>query len=86
MSRDWERIKEGIAELSPDTILWDGFDEALVGLEETTAKAVYDVGKMVKILIERDDMTEEEALDYLNYNVFNAYVGKMTPIHICTFL
>jgi len=27
-------------------------------------------------------MEEEEALEYLEFNVFGAYVGEYTPIHI----
>jgi hypothetical protein len=36
---------------------------------------------MVEILME-DDMTEEDAIEYLDYNVIGAYVGELTPIYI----
>ena len=85
MDNNWEAVKQAIQELSPESILWDGFDEALVGLQEESEKAVYDTQKMVSILRNRDDMTEEEALEYLSFNVFTAYVGERTPIHIRIF-
>jgi hypothetical protein len=30
-------------------------------------------------------MSEEEAIDHLEYNTFNAYVGKKTPLWIDDF-
>jgi hypothetical protein len=32
-----------------------------------------------------DDIPEEEAVDFLEYNTFNAYVGDKTPIWVDTF-
>ena len=29
---------------------------------------------------ERDKMTEEEAIDWAEYNIFNAYIGDSTPV------
>jgi hypothetical protein len=36
---------------------------------------------MVDLLVETDNMTSEEAWEYLEYNVFNTYVGEGTPIY-----
>jgi len=74
-----------IAAISPDTQLWDGFDDALIGYEVTTEKAVYDENKMISVLVERDGMTTEEAIDYLSYNVLYKHIGVRTPIHIRLF-
>jgi uncharacterized protein (DUF1810 family) len=35
---------------------------------------------MVKILVARDDMSVEEAHEYLQFNVIGAYIGEYTPI------
>jgi hypothetical protein len=59
----------------------DDFDEAVVGIEVRSGKLVYNIDKMVEILME-DDMTEEDAIEYLDYNVIGAYVGELTPIYI----
>jgi hypothetical protein len=36
---------------------------------------------MIDILMFRDNMTVEDAIEYLEYNVFGAYVGEGTPIY-----
>ena len=72
---------DNIADLNPEAILWDGFDDAVIGYHGD-GKAVYDEGKMINILVERDKMTYEDALEYLHFNVFHAYVGEYTPLHI----
>ena len=71
--------REHIADINPDAILWDGFDEALIGITDC-GKAVYDVHKMELILSR--DMTFEEASEYVSYNILEAYVGEFTPIHV----
>ncbi len=74
-----------IAAISPDTPLWDGFDDAIIGYDTVTEKAVYDENKMISVLVERDGMTTEEAIDYLSYNVLYTHIGVRTPIHIRLF-
>ncbi len=60
----------------------DGFDDAVIGIEQTMYRLVYDIDKMVKILIERDGMTDEEAFEFLDFNVIGAYMGEKTPLYI----
>jgi hypothetical protein len=65
---------------------WDGFDVAIIGTAsiwnggERVEVLVYDIFVMVQQLIVRDGMTEEEALEYIEFNIENAYIGKDTPI------
>ena len=56
----------------------DGFDEAIIGIDESSMRLIYSVSKCIEILSR--DMDEEEALDYFYYNVHGAYVGEQTPI------
>ena len=65
-----------------EALLADGFDEALIGCTTPNCRAVYDAKKMVNILIERDGMSREDALEYLEFNTFCAYVGEMTPVYV----
>ena len=60
----------------------DGFDRAIIGVEVLSGKVVYDCGIMVEILTKDDEMTEEEAIEYIDYNVVNAFVGDNTPIFV----
>lgn len=67
-----------------DVTVADGFDEALVGIatQHTTHLAVYDREKCIKLLIQRDKMTREDAEEYFSYNVEGAFVGKGTPVFL----
>ena len=65
---------------------WDGFDSAILGTasiwngNERVEVLVYSQYLMVNQLIVRDGMTEEEAIEYIDFNIENAYIGKDTPI------
>lgn len=63
----------------------DGFDAAVIGLEEKSGKLIYSARKIIQILIE-EGMSEEDALDHYYYNVEGAYVGDLTPIYCFDFL
>ena len=42
----------------------------------------YDVQTILKIMIERDEMTYEEAVEYFEFNILGAWAGDNTPIFI----
>jgi hypothetical protein len=56
----------------------DGFDEAIIGIDESTMRLIYSVSRWIEILMR--DMTEDDAIEYFEYNVSGSYVGVMTPI------
>lgn len=56
----------------------DGFDAAVIGVEESTMRLIYSVSKCLHIL--QEDMSEIDALEYFTYNVSGSYVGEKTPI------
>ena len=61
----------------------DGFEAAILGVTETSDPVVvYDWTECVRILQIRDEMTEEDALEYMSFNVTGAYVGPRTPLFI----
>jgi len=66
-----------------ETLFADGFDEAIIGLDTSgdVFRVIYDREKMAEML-EEDGMTTMEAWDYLEYNVFGAYVGEGTPMYV----
>tara|TARA_R100000995_G_C3483354_1_gene125459 strand:- start:1000 stop:1242 length:243 start_codon:yes stop_codon:yes gene_type:complete len=61
----------------------DGFEDALIGRGQqfNTSFYVYSYTKCIEILM-REGMTEEEALEYFDYNVQGAWVGEGTPIFL----
>jgi len=57
----------------------DGFDDAVIGIEENSMRLIYSVEKCIEILMKQGmDMTE--AVEYFDFNVSGAYVGEKTPI------
>jgi hypothetical protein len=57
----------------------DGFDEAVIGIEESSMRLIYSVEKCIEILMKQGmDMTE--AVEYFDFNVSGSYVGEKTPI------
>jgi len=58
----------------------DGFDDAIIGIDDTTMRLIYSVSKCIEILMTRDKMSDEEALEYFHFNVKGAYMGEKTPI------
>ena len=58
----------------------DGFDEAVIGIEEYSMKLVFSVKKCIEILIDKEEMTLEDALDHFDFNVKGGYIGEKTPI------
>jgi len=59
---------EEISDLNPEAMMADGFDKAILGMcvQFGTAPLVaYDYEKCVNILIKRDGMTKQEAVDYM---------------------
>jgi hypothetical protein len=74
-------VQEIIDQADPEAIGWDEFDEAIIG-RDNVGRLVYDIDLMVELLVRDDEMSEEEAMEFLDYNVLNTFVGDLTPIHI----
>lgn len=57
------------------------YDDALIG-EDVNGSAVYDYWKMVSVLVERDNMTPENAVDFIDNTTTRAipYCGDKSPI------
>jgi hypothetical protein len=74
---------EQILELYPDDtfMVADGFDDAIIGVDDNNLKIVYDIDKVIDILI-KDGMSVDEAIEYYEYNIAGAYVGENTPSFI----
>ncbi len=71
--------REKIALYSKDAVMWDDLDEAVIGITDD-GKVVYDIDKMVDIFSK--DMSTEDAIEWIDFNILGAYVGEHTPIHI----
>jgi len=79
-------IKEFLIENNDDEMLFaDGFEEALIGTVSGACRQVvacYDYQKCIDILMSRDKMDEEEAEEWMSFNVIGAYAGEFTPLFL----
>ncbi len=86
-SRGHEKMKISTwsNQLEDNILFADGFEEAILGIVRRAGQPdviAYDYEKCVQILVERDDMTKEEAFEYMEFNVVASFVGEKTPIFI----
>jgi len=73
---------EEFREMYPEALIMDGgFNECIVGVLERCGQediVVYDKTKVIDKHMQ-DGLTEEEAIEFMNYNQIGAYVGDYTP-------
>ena len=74
-----EIIKEELSYINELALVADGFDDALIGIDQVDYVAVYDSDKCIDILMEDSDMNIQEATEYFEFNVLGSYVGEYTP-------
>jgi hypothetical protein len=75
---------EDLMEQYDGCLMADGFEEALIGFGTrfNNPVTIYDLNKCIAILVDGDGMSQEEALEYMDFNVLGAYVGEETPIFL----
>ena len=73
-----------ISEEYPELLKADGFDDAIIGVvQRMGVQAIcYDEEKVIDILMKRDGMTLEEAMEYFDFNIAGAWVGDSTPFFL----
>jgi len=65
---------------------WDGLEDSVIGQasiwngNKRVEVLVYDADKMIKVFVDRDGMSEEEANEYIVFNIEGAYIGEDTPV------
>tara|TARA_R110000803_G_scaffold127116_2_gene194656 strand:+ start:5234 stop:5500 length:267 start_codon:yes stop_codon:yes gene_type:complete len=69
-----------------DLVKADGFDKAIIGFTQVWNTecfvVVYDASVIIKELVQRDGMSHEEAVEFFEFNIQGAYVGKNTPMYM----
>jgi hypothetical protein len=77
-------IRDELAEIDPDLLLMDGFDDCIIGICESFGSVpvvAYDYDRVLANL-QASGMTYEEAVEYHEFNQAGAYVGERTPVFI----
>jgi hypothetical protein len=75
-------ITKNLGDINIDIVTFDGLDDALIGTcsrygDETVA--LYDYHKVIDILMNRDGMSEEEAIEFAEFNITGLGLGPQTP-------
>tara|TARA_Y100000389_G_scaffold147867_1_gene146838 strand:+ start:557 stop:829 length:273 start_codon:yes stop_codon:yes gene_type:complete len=76
------RLLKGIISYYEDEelLLADGFDDAVIGVDESTMRIIYSSGKCIEILMLQSEMLLDQAIEFFEFNVKGSYVGDKTPI------
>jgi hypothetical protein len=77
-----EQIEEVLAGIDPEILTADGLEDALIGYVERygqPAVALYDREKCIEILVTRDGMDYDGAVEFFEFNTLGAWVGDFTP-------
>lgn len=67
-------------------IKFDGLEKALIGQAsvwgdgERVERLIYSGEKIIDVLMKRDDMSYEEAQEFIDYNIEGLYAGPSTPV------
>jgi hypothetical protein len=78
-----QEIKDHLADANESALTADGFDDALIGYCErcgTSPVALYDYDKCIEVLVKRDKMTKDDAIEFFEFNTLGAFVGEGTPM------
>ena len=65
-----------------DLIKYDDFNDAVIGIVQIKGlpdRIVYDYEKCVEALMKNSDMSDGDAIEYLEYNYIDAHNGETTP-------
>ena len=81
MSVDFDLLNE----FWGDVLIADGFDDAIIGIKDDTGVVYYSKEKVIDILIRKHGMTDIDAMEYADFNIFCAYMGDKTPIFLDDF-
>lgn len=78
-----EELREWITERNEDAILFDGYEKAIIGVAERCSQpplVVYDGERCIEILMKRDGMDYDDAVEFFNFNTLGCWVGEHTPL------
>lgn len=60
----------------------DGFDDAIIGVDESVPRLVYSSDKCIQILVDVEGMDYMDAIEHFDFNVRGSYMGEKTPLFI----
>jgi hypothetical protein len=82
----WAAARDGMSSNEEGMVTIDDQSSAIIGAcfcwdgQSRVERFVYSGEKLIENFIENDGMSEEEALEWVEYNIEGAYWGPTTPI------
>jgi hypothetical protein len=73
-------IRERILDTYPDAVFWDNLDNSIIGVS-TDGRVVYSMERILTHF-QNEGMSEDEAIEYVDFNILSSYIGENTPIHM----
>ena len=84
MIANGDKVRKWVEDNDEETMFADGLDDAIIAISRDSLtgkyRVVYDVARIVQVLINDQGMEEDDAYEYMEFNIIGAYVGEMTPI------
>lgn len=67
-----------------DLLKAEGFDDAIIGMCQVHGEHVYayDYEKCIEVLQRDQGFTYADSVEYMDFNVAGAYVGRHTPVFV----
>ena len=66
-------------------VILSDLDDAIIGVVEEFGngpRILYSTEKIIQILIDRDGMSEEEAVEYYGFNIVGMFAGEQNPVFL----
>jgi hypothetical protein len=60
---------------------WTDMDDAIIGVS-SSGIYIYSIPILVRECMKKYEMSEEEAEEWVDFNIINSYIGENTPIHM----
>ena len=61
----------------------DGFDNAIIGIDDTSMRLIYSVNKCIEILVSEENLNEEDALEVCYFTFVSRVMGHHHHRSIC---
>ena len=78
-------VRKILDEYAEDSVILDGFDDAIIGITEEFGRGpriLYSKDKILEILTSNEQMDIAEAIEYYEFNILGSYLGERTPIFL----
>lgn len=72
-----------LPEWAEGAVILEGLDDAIIGIGQQWGSnpcMIYSVQKIIDILVKRDEMDPDDAVEYYEFNIMQLYAGEQTPV------